>query len=362
MKYLVKRKSLLLLLTWIDRLTPKFHTSKEKKYNRILFCNTAHLGDVVNASYVIYAIKQQYPSAKIGFLLDKNAKDLISVDYVHTISHYKHNRNKQNIITKILLYWKSSIQALSEIKKIQYDIAIDLYLYFGNSAFFLFLANIPHRIGYVSGGFGNFFTERLTYVPNQGQIIQYYIPVLRLLNVEDPYLKSSIAVRPPAVSLPTKYIIIHPGCGNKIKEWPISYWKEVVQFCINQQIAVVLTGAGTRDVVLGKEICAFFDSVINLVNKLTLMEFSYVIKHAALVISVDSVASHLAGAFDVACIQMMIDPVSTMLWQAYGNKTIIIQKEADNFVYYKTKKPNDTHCNQYVFPDSVIESIKAFTL
>src|SRR5271166_354263 len=73
--------------------------------HRILVSNIAHLGDVVNATAVISALRNAFPQAEIGFLTSSWARPIIEnnaqIKYIHTFDHFLLNRSRLSKWSKI---------------------------------------------------------------------------------------------------------------------------------------------------------------------------------------------------------------------------------------------------------------------
>src|SRR5580704_13375081 len=82
---------------------------------RILVANTAHLGDVVNATAVISALRSRYPQAEIGFLTSSWGRPIVEnnpeIKYVHTIDHFLLNRSRLSKWSKFMQHLLSCRQA-----------------------------------------------------------------------------------------------------------------------------------------------------------------------------------------------------------------------------------------------------------
>ena len=87
--------------------------------HRIVVSNTAHLGDVVNATAVISPLKMLFPQAEIGFLTSSWARPVIEnhpdIKYVHTFDHFLLNRSRLSKWSKFNQHVLSASRALGEL-------------------------------------------------------------------------------------------------------------------------------------------------------------------------------------------------------------------------------------------------------
>ncbi|WP_415945549.1 glycosyltransferase family 9 protein [Selenomonas montiformis] len=100
------------------------------KFDKILLLQQNALGDVVLSTGLVRAIREQFPSSKIAFLVSPQAARLVDLSYVD----------------ELVVYTKG-MPLLPVIKKIwRYDVAICLDFKY-RSAVLPFLARIPVRVG-----------------------------------------------------------------------------------------------------------------------------------------------------------------------------------------------------------------------
>ncbi len=264
-------------------------------FKSILISNIAHLGDVVLSTAVLEPIKKTYPHVKIGFLVSSSSKQVIEghplIDHIHTFDHWKFRRGKS-----------SRFKAIREIRKMKYDIAIDLYVYYPNAITLFWLAGIPIRIGYRSGGAGPLLTHYLD--RSDKHILEYHFDLLKFLSI-DTFGKPSLPEK--AFPIPKEeYIVVHMGDPTSPKSLPKEKWRELLKPYAGTQL--VFTGYGKRENHQDGE-------GINLCNKISFQELVYLIKHCKLLLSIDSVPSHIAACFEKPCIIIFRETHTLEQWK-----------------------------------------------
>lgn len=356
MRYFVKKKSLKLLLIFFDRILVKARSKKTKKIRKILICNTAHLGDLINAHYLIAPLRKKYPQAQIGILVHPNSKDLIcNVDRIHTILHYKHCRSTRSLAKKVLTYWHQLFFLIKELRQEKYEISIDSYLYFGNSSFITYLAQIPIRIGFASGGFGKLYTH--PYHPqtiNSSVVRQYQ----RLLNQNGiPWVKSShfLNTKESLINPKNPYLVIHPGCGKINRIWPKEHWIEVLRYIRDKNIQIVFTGQGDFESNLIRSLMTPED--LNLCNALTLPMLCDVINKSKGVLGGDSVAVHIAGAQNVFYIQIMPGMQPSNVWKVFSKNGVSLKENLHCSPCFLSNGCPSMDCIKKIHPFKVTEQL-----
>ncbi len=310
---------------------------------RILVCNGAHLGDVVIASSALPVLRSRFPTAEIGFLCGSWAQELVKahplVNYVHVADHWVLNRSKLSLTRRIARTVRTSLQSISEIRRLKYDLSIDFYIFYPNLAEIPWAAGVPVRIGYGSGGFGAFFTHcfELPFRLN-AHMLDYHGYLLANLGCADEEVKKmrpslDYLVRPlsqvkaamnDGESLePGAYIVLHIGAGDPHKEWPVTNWRTVAaELC--GQYKLVFTGRGRRESELIAQVIDGLPNSINLCNRLDLSSFASVVSKARLVIGLDSVAVHIASALGVPSVALWSGIYPSLFKPRFGRCDVII--------------------------------------
>ncbi len=313
-KYLVRNPLANRLLRGIDYCL-RFGTSSTPPApvappSRILLANGAHLGDVLLSTAVLPVLKQAYPQAEIGFLLGTWARPVLDghplVDTLHFFDHWKLNRTSTSVRNKISRYRATRMAALRDIRARRYDISLDLYYYFPNSIPLLWQAGIPVRIGYTSGGFGPLLTHALEWRCRDCHVVDYQRALLDELPLGSARTVRGAPSLPPVesagINVGGDYLVLHPGTGHRIKEWPLSRWCELVERLSHAGHTLVFTGtsAAERDrvdqMVRGRPRC------LNECGRQNWQEFVATVRSARLLIGVDSVAGHVAAAVGTPCV------------------------------------------------------------
>lgn len=299
--------------------------------SRILVCMQAHFGDLILASSVIPALRRAYPDAAIGFLVHPLAagvlRDHPEVAAVHCVEHWHLARSTGGLPLRLLRHWRSSRQALAEIRRARYDLAIDLYHYFPNSIPLLGRSGIAQRIGWTSGGFG----PLLTHAPRP---IALATPVLerhrRLLAALDPRAGTS-PLRPDlhladdarqrwralaqASDVTRPFIALHVGAHDAHRRWPDGNWGALAARLVSEKRRVVLLGHGEADETTCRMIEIACPEAINLCNRLDWPQFIAAVEACSVLVAHDSAAIHVAAGFDKprVCLTAGINQLSIWL-------------------------------------------------
>ena len=126
-------------------------------------------------------------------------------------------------------------------------------------------------------------------------------------------------------------VVVHPFTARPEKNWPPERWASVIEHCIAKGFSCVLTGGDSPDEQRHHaEIRAALErttsggaSVLNLAGQTDLLGLADLISQAALVISCDTVAVHLAAAFQRPQIALF-GPTNPFHWRPRHDRAIVI--------------------------------------
>jgi ADP-heptose:LPS heptosyltransferase len=381
-KYLVRNRALNRLLRLTDWLLGWWARSRAPhpaipEPRRILLANGAHLGDVLASVQLLPALHRAFPRVQLGFLIGHWARPLLHdhplLAWVHIVDHWKLNRAPLPLWHKIRHYQHTRRQALREIRQAGYDVAIDLYCYFPNAISLLWQAGIPVRMGYTSGGFGPLLTHSLDWTNQDRHITEYQADLLRLL----PLSENDLACRhiafpaevnqlpqvirnelPPSAVPAPDYLVFHMGAGTALKEWPLANWRCLAERVVGEGYTLVFTGNSTAETWNCDQVAAGLDRCINACGRLNWSEFVATIRHARLLVGVDSVAGHVAAAVGTACVEVFSGISNPAQWGPRGAACKLVQHPVPCAPCYRSRGCPTMDCVRLVDVEAVHVAIQ----
>lgn len=115
---------------------------------KILFIRRDNIGDLICTTPAIHAVRQKYPDAKIGILVNSYNADAImnnpDIDEIYVYEKAKHVPDKNR-----LSVWRNNLNVLLKIRKERYDVAIGCGSYSPRLVRYTFLTGAIVRIGYL---------------------------------------------------------------------------------------------------------------------------------------------------------------------------------------------------------------------
>ncbi len=298
---------------------------------RVLLMNPAYIGDLLISTGVLPLIRRAYPQAEIGFVVGSWARQVVNdhpmVDHVHVVDTFRLNRSPIGLIAKLRQHLATQAKAQAEVEALGYDVAIDLFTGFPPLSWFAWLCAVPVRIGYCSRGFGALLTQAVSLTVRPGRHeMAYHADLLLHIGIDagSGALSSALSPATPAdeqdaaaklgwTSLRDRpYIVIHPGAGEPLKEWPLEKWREVVAALRQRSsVSLLFTGYGTRETTQIERIIEGIPDCLNLSGLLNWRELGAVVAGSQLLLGVDSMSGHLAAGHGTSTVTLstgMSDP------------------------------------------------------
>jgi heptosyltransferase-2 len=223
----------------------------EKIHSNILIRAPNWLGDTLMSTPGVSAVRKIFPKAKLSILAKsvfcRFWKDFPGVDEV--ISYEKG-------FSKIL-------KVASQLKKNKFDMALVFPTSF-SSAFIVFLAEIPIRIGWGGEGRDLFLTQVVPHPrPRQKHLVLEYMDLVqkgletslkpvpeKLICAISDKSRKEIAHAWQAAGLTAKSspIALAPGATyGPAKRWPLPYWKELIGFLLADRKESILIVGGREE-------------------------------------------------------------------------------------------------------------------
>ena len=373
-RYLVKNRgwnaALRLTDAILSRIARPADEARARYPRRILVAVGGHLGDAVIATSVLPVLASAFPDAELGMLLPSWSRAVVEghprVRWLHHADHWKMNRTATRFSARWNRYRETRAATVTELRSVRYDVAIDLYAYYPNAARLLHAADIPVRVGYASGGCGPLYTRSLEWTPG-GHTAEQHLRLVRLfageaanrerLAYELPPL-TDVAVARAAELVGDDFVVLHPGTGHPLKQWPVERWQELAARLLARGERVVLTGAGDAEVRLAESLVARAPSALDLVGKLDWTTFRAIVARANVVIGADSVAGHVAAAHDRPAIAIMSGMSNPEYWRPLARRAVVLSRAVPCAPCFRRDGCAAMSCVRDVTVDEVMRAVE----
>lgn len=250
-----------------------------------LIWQTAYLGDVVLATPLIRTLRENFPSAKIGFVGRPFITELLRGYDVELIPFNKGLRESFEVLKKIR----------------NYDVAVSPHRS-TRTALILYFAKIKRRIGFDKSELPFLYTDLVKHRWELHEVDRN-LSLLKPLGVKKFVRETKLFADEEVIEkfgLKYKdYAVFSPFSNFSLKEWSLENWNELIR---RLDIPIVITG--TKEDLKKAEGLTKDKKVINLVGKTSIGELLGVIKGARLVVANDSSPIHIANALGVPAITL----------------------------------------------------------
>jgi ADP-heptose:LPS heptosyltransferase len=380
-RYLVQNRPWNAFLGVADRLLAAFvqpdRTRSFGEPRRVLLAVGGHLGDAVIATSAIAYLRRALPAAEIGMVLGSWARPAVEghpdLRWIHTLDHWKLNRTAGSLAAKWVRYRDTRHRAVREIRAVGYDAAVDLYMLYPNMAWLLWRAGIPVRIGYTSGGYGPLYTHALGWSDAERHTAEQQASLLRVLAPGKTETRASRYHLPPiptaarrsaqnvlrdAGFVPGEYIVFHMGSGSAIREWPREKWRQLAQRLTADGHRLAFTGTGVDQEQQVAEVMHGLLGCVNLSGRLGWQEFVHVLSCAKLVVSVETVAAHVAAAVGTPCVALWTGMTRLAYWRPLGSQVTVLTHPVSCAPCFRSRGCETMACVRDIEVDSVLQAVR----
>lgn len=290
---------------------------------KILFIQTAFIGDAILTLPALQKLKEMYPDYLIDVICIPESKEI-----------FKSNPSVNDVIVldkkgihKSLL---STLRFAQELKKNNYVKLYSSHRSFRTSLMILSLG-IKESFGFDNSTLKHAYKNLATYNLSKHEVQR------NLDLIEFGYNDESWKIKPEIISddsakhkissylnehkIDSGFLVIAPGSVWETKKYPDKYFEEIINYLTVKKYQVVLIG-GIKD----KELCSSFVKnnsayVFDTSGLFTIVESVELLKHAKLLISNDSAPTHMGMAADIKVLTIYCSTVSNFGFYPYNLKS-----------------------------------------
>ncbi|WP_294520665.1 glycosyltransferase family 9 protein [uncultured Anaerovibrio sp.] len=339
-----------------------------KDIKSVLVVKLSAIGDVIHALPVSYAIKETYPEARVTWVVEPPAYDILKDNpYIDNIIVFEKKKFKS--MRGFLKNYGPFTKILNADK---YDASLDLQGLF-KSAAIAWSAKAPIRLGTCNMREMSHKVSRPVVGPNaNGHIVERYLDVVRELGcqVNKVVFPMEIsqrdqqaaegAMQQAGIRMENPYVVLAVGANWPNKRWPTRYYAKLSDWLYDRKIIPVIIGGGMLDSTLAGEIDAEAEiPPIILVGKTTLKQLAHVIKNAKAVVGGDTGPVHLAAGLGVPTV-MVMGPTDANRNGPYGQLENAIEANRPCKYCWKRACPKGLECLSVIHPEAVEEKLKNY--
>jgi len=333
----------------------------------ILVIKLSAVGDVLLITPSLKALREKYPLARIFCLIGKDARQILqSCPYIDEIIVYdpqqKHKR-----------WWK-----LWKLGKVLRQHNFDKVIDFQNnrkSHLLSFLSFCPERYGYHNKKWGFLLSRGIKDDQGPMPAVEHQFRILRHLDVtpgsspklemwpskeDGRYIQELLDSHWVAQGMRLVGINVAASSRWPTKNWPAEYIAKLCDLLATKNIRVFLTGLEKDKEVVKKIIKSAKSKPMDLTGKTNLLQLAMLIKKAAVFITPDSAAMHIAAAMNTAFVALF-GPTDPVRHVPPSGRSKIIYLKPECAPCYQGQCAVKTHiCMKNITPEQVALEIDRF--
>ena len=291
---------------------------------KILVIQTAFIGDVVLATGLVEKLHQQYPEAKIDFLLRRGNEGLLEHHpFLHEVLIWDKQQAKR----------KNLFRLLRRIRATRYDAVINVQRYFATGLLTAF-SGARQRIGFSKNPLSWLFTRRLSHRidPATGiHEIERNHQLIRHLTDEEPgrpRLYPSAQEQEQVRHLKYRaYVVVAPASVWFTKRYPAQKWVELIR-ALPSHLQIYLTG-GPGDEALCDEILGQCRgrSIMNLCGQYNFLQSVAIQQDAVMNYVNDSAPLHFASAVNAPVTAVFCSTIPGFGFGPLSDKSFVVETQ-----------------------------------
>lgn len=290
--------------------------------NRILFIQTAFIGDAILSLPAIQKLKEANSDFKIDVLCIPASSEIFKASpFVNEVIIIDKKGKHKSFF--------STIKFVGELKKNKYSKIFSSHKSFRTSLIVLLLG-VKNSYGFDNAALSLVYKYLIRYKSNYHEVqrnldligFEYDEKSWRIkpVIIANESVKNKVELFLKNKNLGEDFISIAPGSVWETKRYPQKYFKEIIDYFISKKYKVVLIG-GKED----KELCASLmdddENVINTAGIFSVVESIELLKHAKLLISNDSAPTHMGMSADIKVLTIYCSTIAEFGFYPYNLKS-----------------------------------------
>jgi heptosyltransferase I len=346
---------------------------------RILIVKPSSLGDIVHTVPVVHAIKRVYPTAHVGWIIQRGFAGLIegdpSVDEPIPINIPSTSEPG----SKLSAYWAAAYGTFSTCLRLRqqfrnnpYDFVLDLHASFRGALLGKMNPN-GIRIGLADAKeLNTYFQNVLVHPkPDKPHAVDKNLLFCEIFKIEPEPEDFRLRAGPEAhervesflkdcgIEDRSRLVYANPATRWETKHWHPHRWAELTDLLINELRADVIFGGGAGDL-------DYINSILEKVStkpviaagRLNLQEAIALLEKSSLYVGVDSGPMHMA-AFTGVRVCALFGPTDPAKVGPYGTGHVVIRNDKLSCLVCRKRRCETRECLYGITAETVFERIRA---
>lgn len=267
------------------------------------------------ATPLIGALKRTWPDSRISWLVEKNAAPLLQhhPDLDEVIVWPRDDWRRMFREGRFLKLTSSIFSFIRGLRRRKFQLALDVQGLL-KSGIWVFLSGAKRRIGVGSREGSRFLmTEVIDRARVKNRISSQYFLLAEEMGLDTGDFRMVLEVDEAAKRFALKfkdnlgsgYAVLCPFTTRPQKEWIAQRFTETARWLIRERgLAVVVLGGPADEEAARKLLPISSSEAVNMAGRTSLPEAAAIIRHAALLIGVDTGLTHMGIALDIPTIAL----------------------------------------------------------
>lgn len=333
--------------------------------NKILFIQTAFIGDAILSLPAIQKLKLKYPNCEINILCIPQSKEIFDASpYVSkTIVLDKRGKHKSLFDT---------ISLAIKLRKDNYSIIYSLHRSF-RTALIVLLTGVKNTFGFNASSL-KFVYKNLVEYKNRAHEIQRNLDLIGFNYKDDswriaPVLivdnkkQEKIAAFLKENKIKNNFIAIAPGSVWETKKYPKEYLEMVINYFVKKGFQILLIGEDKDKILCGSISEKYSQNVFDASGLFSIIESVELLKWSSLLLSNDSAPTHFGMCADIKVLTLYCSTVPEFGFFPYNKKSRYLSFSELECkpcgIHGHHKCPINTFdCGKKLLPEHVIKAIE----
>lgn len=300
------------------------------------------IGDVINTLPALGALRQRFPGAYLGWLVEDKAKSVLERHpFLDDLFVFERTRLLREARTPggICRGVRDVARLARRLRKARFDLLLDFH---GNlkSGLLGCLAGVVTRVGYDcrNSREGNFlFNKRhVRLADSRIHRVEKHLALLGAVGIRArrfPYVlsvpeeaRASAQAFLKRVRSGRPYAVLHPGTSafGAHKRWPPAFFGRLAERLVRDAGLEVLVTSGPGEHELAREVASHCGVVVWLPETRSLLQLAAFLEGARVFVSADTGPMHLAAALQVPVVALF-GPKDPIVYGPFGTKSRVVQ-------------------------------------
>ncbi|MCM8800956.1 MAG: lipopolysaccharide heptosyltransferase II [Candidatus Omnitrophica bacterium] len=315
---------------------------------KILFITLTNIGDVILTLPALDYLRAYFPESKITVMTGPRPQQIFKDNpYIEKVIVYNKHASLKEKISLFFALKKEGFDLVVDLKNSLFGALLPAR--FKTSPFKAIPSFIKHtskrHLYKVESIFGFKSLNKITTPPS------LYIPFEEKRNIED--LLKEYQIREGEL------VVIAAGARSHIKRWSKEGFRDLIPVLIKELGMKVILVGDKDDIPIGEYIASQVkEDVFNLCGKTTLLQLTYLLNKADLLITNDSAVLHLASYLNIPVVAIF-GPTDELKYGPWSERSRIVKKEVFCRPCQKAQcRLGDLRCMRLIKPEDVLRQLK----